>query len=153
MTALELAVLIMSGGLQMLTKGAAQILIADNDEDVLIALEHKLETGGYSTLTALNRAETWKLLSEHTVDLCVLDDYLSDKNSAEVLHQLRETGKRTLVIVTYHRFPDPRVEKQFRALGVNAFVNKGAHSELVDIVSHLLEPMKSGPRSAFDELT
>lgn len=137
----------------MSRNGAGRILIADNDEDVLIALEHTLENRGYQTVTAVNHEQTSKMLEEHNVDLCVLDDYLSDKDSIEVLSELRGAGKTPLVIVTYHRFPGPQEERQLRSLGVSAFVNKEAHSELVDIVSHLLEPRKSRPRSAFDEMT
>lgn len=91
----------------MLRDGGRRILIADNDEDVLIALEHTLENGGYQTITAVNHEQTSKLLEEHNVDLCVLDDYLSDKDSIQVLNELRGAGKKQLVIVTYHRFPGP----------------------------------------------
>jgi DNA-binding NtrC family response regulator len=128
-------------------------LIADNDEAVLIALEHTLENGGYSTTTAVNHDEARKLLSEHSFDLCVLDDYLSDTESVQVLSQLRGVGQRPLVIVTYHRFPALGYEEQLRSLGVSAFVNKGAHTELVEIVSRVLEPRKSWPHAAFDEMT
>jgi CheY-like chemotaxis protein len=62
-----------------------RILLADNDEDVLVALERTLEDGGYATATALSHAEASKLVSQGTFDLCVLDDYLSDKDSIQVL--------------------------------------------------------------------
>lgn len=137
----------------MLRDGGRRILIADNDEDVLIALEHTLENGGYQTITAVNHEQTSKLLEEHNVDLCVLDDYLSDKDSIQVLNELRGAGKKQLVIVTYHRFPGPHEERQLRSLGVSAFVNKEARSELVDIVSHLLQPMRRPARNAYDEMT
>ena len=137
----------------MLRNGGGRILIADNDEDVLIALERTLENGGYSTATAVNHDEARKLLSEHSFDLCVLDDYLSDQDSVQVLSELRSVGQRPLVIVTYHRFPALGYEEQLRSLGVSAFVNKGAHMELVEIVSHLLEPRKNWPGAAFGEMT
>jgi CheY-like chemotaxis protein len=143
----------MFGGLQMSNNGAGKILIADNDEHVLIALEHSLENGGYSTVTAVSHEETRKLLREEGFDLCVLDDYLSDRDSIQVLREVRRTGKMPLVVVTYHRFPGPREEEQLRSLGVSAFVNKEAHSELVDIVSHLLQPTSTRPRDAFEEMT
>jgi two-component system, NtrC family, response regulator GlrR len=117
-----------------------RILLADNDEDVLVALERALEDGGYATATALSHEEASKLVSRETFDLCVLDDYLSDKNSIQVLTEFRRAGMTLLVIVTYHRFPSPHDEKQLRALGVNAFVNKRAHSDLKQMVDQLLEP-------------
>jgi CheY-like chemotaxis protein len=136
----------------MVSKGQ-KILIADNDETVLIALEHILENGGYATCTALSHAEVAKLVGRENFDLCVMDDYLSDQDSVEVLAGFREAGKSPLVVVTYNRFPSPHQERQFRSLGVSAFVNKKAHRELVDIVSQLLEPMPAHPREAFEHMT
>jgi DNA-binding NtrC family response regulator len=132
-------------------RGSQKILIADNDEDVLIALEHVLETGGYATATAFSPDEAAQLLGQGGFDLCVLDDYLSEKDSVGLLAGFREVGKGPLVVVTYNRFPLPHLEKQFRMVGVSAFVNKRAHSELFDIVSQLLQPALT--RSAFDEMT
>ena len=134
-------------------KGLRRILIADNDEDVLLALERTLENGGYATVTALTLYEAAKLLAQDTFDLCVLDDYLSDRDSIQVLTEFRRAGITPLVIVTYYRFPSPHEEKQLRALGVSALVNKRAHSELARIVSQLLEPRTAHQRGAFDDMT
>jgi len=84
-----------------------RILLADNNEDVLVALERALEDGGYATTAALSHEEASKLVSRKTFDLCVLDDYLSDKNSIQVLTEFRRAGMTLLVIVTYHCFPSP----------------------------------------------
>jgi CheY-like chemotaxis protein len=130
-----------------------RILLADNDEDVLVALERTLEDRGYATATALNHAEACKLLAQARFDLCVLDDHLSDKDSIQVLTEFRRTGMRLLVVVTYHRFPSPHEQKQLRALGVNAFVNRRAHSELAQMIDQLLEPKIAPHRGAFDDMT
>jgi len=61
------------------------ILVVDNDEDVLIALERVLEEKGYATTLAVSGAEACKLLSEGSFDLLVLDDYLSDRDSVQTL--------------------------------------------------------------------
>jgi len=137
----------------MLNQVKRKVLIADNDEDVLVALEHALENGGYTTATALSQDQISKLLTEEEFDLCVLDDCLSDNDSIGVLAELQEPAKGPIVIVTYHRFPEAHQETQLRALGVRAFVNKRAHSELVDIVSRLLESRPYQSRGAFDHMT
>lgn len=137
----------------MLNQGKKKVLIADNDENVLVALEHALENSGYTTATALSQDQISKLLTEEDFDLCVLDDCLSDDDSIGVLAELQEPGKGPLVIVTYHSFPEAHQETQLRALGVRAFVNKRAHSELVDIVSMLLESRPYRSRGAFDDMT
>src|SRR5215471_2547823 len=130
-----------------------RILVADNDEDVLIALEGALEERGYATTVALSSAEVCALLDKGGFDLLILDDYLSDADSVKTLTACRSAGIRTLVVVTYHRFPSFDEEKRLRGLGVSALVNKQAHCELVEIVGHLLKPQALATRWTFDSIT
>lgn len=125
----------------MLKNGPRRILVADNDEDILVRLERVLEDSGYATTTAISYEEAARHLAQDSFHLCVLDDYLSDKDSIEVLTEMRQAGSTPLVIVTYHRFPSPREERQLRNLGVAALVNKRAYGQLAAIVSTLLQPM------------
>ena len=130
-----------------------RILVADNDEDVLVALERTLEDRGYATATALSYAEASKLLAQARFDLCVLDDYLSDKDSIQVLTEFRRAGMTPLVIVTYHRYPSSDEEQRLLSLGVAALINKRAHSELARMADRLLEPKIAGGGDAFDVMT
>lgn len=132
---------------------AGKILVADNDEDVLVALECVLEEKGYATTVALSGAETCKLLSEGSFDLLILDDYLSDRDSAQTLTECKNFGITLLVVVTYNRFPSLDEEARLRNLGVRALVNKRAHAELIAIVDHLLKPRGGGQRFAFESIT
>lgn len=132
---------------------AGTILVVDNDEDVLIALERVLEENGYATTLALSGAEARKLLSEESFDLLVLDDYLSDRDSVQTLAECRSAGVSSLVIVTYHRLPSLDEATQLRELGVRALVDKRAHLELIEIVRHLLTPRWAGQRFTFDTMT
>jgi len=121
--------------------GARKILVADNDEDILVALERILEDDGYVTTTALSGAEVCLLLSGCRFDLLVLDDYLSDNDSVQLLCECRRAGLALPpTIVTYHRVPSFEDQARLRALGVKALVNKHAHSELIGIVQGLLSP-------------
>ena len=129
------------------------ILVVDNDEDVLIAMERVLEEKGYATTLAVSGAEACKLLSEGSFDLLVLDDYLSDRDSVKTLAESRSAGISSLVIVTYHRLPSLDQGARLRELGVRALVDKRAHLELIEIVDHLLTPRWAGPRFAFDTMT
>jgi two-component system, NtrC family, nitrogen regulation response regulator NtrX len=132
---------------------AGTILVVDNDEDVLIALERVLEEKGYATTLAVSGAEASKLLSKWRFDLLVLDDYLSDRDSVQTLAECRSAGLSSLVIVTYHRLPSLDEEARLRELGVTALVNKRAHRELIEIVDHLPTPRWGGQRLAFDTMT
>lgn len=49
--------------------GLAKILIADNDEEVLVALERILEDEGYSTATAISHEDASIMLSRDSFDL------------------------------------------------------------------------------------
>lgn len=131
---------------------AGTILVVDNDEDVLIALERVLEEKGYATTLAVSGAEACKLLSEGSFDLLVLDDYLSDRDSVQTLAECRSAGISSLVIVTYHRLPSLDEEARLRELGVRALVDKRAHLALIEIVDHLLTPRWAGQRFAFDTM-
>ena len=137
----------------MPTHDAGKILVADNDEDVLVALECVLEEKGYATTVALSSAEACKMLSEGGFDLLVLDDYLSDGDSVQTLTECRSAGITLLVVVTYHRFPSCDEEARLRDLGVRALVNKHAHSELIAIVDHLLTPRGTAQRFTFETMT
>ena len=119
--------------------GRKRILVADNDVEVLIALEHALETKGYDTSVALDAKEIFWAVSQVNIDALVLDDYLSDKDSIEVLAEFRREGMTPLVIITYHRYPSPRRQQQLFSLGASALINKGAHSELARMVDCLFE--------------
>ncbi len=130
-----------------------KILVADNDENVLIALEGALEGEGYCTTLALSSAEALALLCRGGFDLLILDDYLSDADSIQTLAVCRSAGISTLAVVTYHRFPSIDLEARLRDLGVSALVNKRAHRELIEVVSYLLKPQWLAQRWAFESMT
>lgn len=124
----------------MAAQRSRKVLIADNDEDVLLALEWTLESEGYDTVVALNDDEVRQILIHNACDLLVLDDYLSEKDSSQVLADLTRAGIKPMVVITYHRFPSLDKRQSLQALGVSAFISKQAYSELAHIVRYLLEP-------------
>jgi DNA-binding response OmpR family regulator len=126
----------------MLKNGSKKILIADNDEVILIALEHTLETEGYDTAVALSAEEIFWMLSRANFDLVVLDDYLSDKDSFEILARFQQAEIRPAVVVTHHRYPAQEEQERLRSLGASAFVSKRAHADLTHIIRFLLQPQK-----------
>src|SRR6201987_6272177 len=67
-----------------------RILIVDDDEDVLIALERLLEGEGYATATAWSGREALALSKASRFDLLLVDERLGDVEAAtlwEGLHQ------------------------------------------------------------------
>ncbi|MBZ5688739.1 MAG: response regulator [Acidobacteriia bacterium] len=118
----------------------AEILIVDNDEDVLVNLERVLEDQGYPTATAINYEQAFTQLSQRTFDLLILDDYLSDRDSIQVMVDLRcsEVVPR-FVVVTYHRCPSRGEQARLQVLGVRALINKLAHDDLTQAVRAMLD--------------
>ena len=55
-----------------------RILIVDDDQDVLIALEHALEDEGYRTATAWSAEEALALSETSQFDLLLVDEHLAD---------------------------------------------------------------------------
>ncbi|HTR65442.1 MAG TPA: response regulator [Terriglobales bacterium] len=116
-----------------------KILIADNDEQVLLSLERTLEDEGYATTLTLSGGEAIRTLSYDTYDLLVLDDCLSDFHCLQVLARCQAAGTRPPVVVTYNRFPSLAERSQLRSLGVNILVNKRDQHELLLTVRYMLE--------------
>ena len=129
--------------------GLAKMLIADNDEEVLVALERILEDEGYSTATAISHEDASRMLSRDSFDLIILDDYLSDKDSIQFLKELQRSGVMSLVIVTYHRYPSRDDQARLLSLEVSALINKHAYPALVRGVHRLLYPYAARYRDGF----
>jgi CheY-like chemotaxis protein len=67
-----------------------KILIVDDDEDVLIRLEHTLEVEGYSTATAWSGREALSLAQTANFDLLLVDEHLNDLEFTVVAEKLKE---------------------------------------------------------------
>jgi len=137
----------------MSRNGLAKILIADNDEEILLGLERALEDEGYSTATAISHGDASKMLSRETFDLIILDDYLSDKDATQLLTELQGSDVAPLVIVTYHRYPSRDDQARLLSLGVCALIDKHAYSVLVRKVDRLLCPYAARYGDEFENIT
>ncbi len=100
-----------------------QILIVDDDEHVLIALEGLLEDEAYHTTTAWSGEEALRWLKSKPFDLVLLDDCLPDMNSSDILRNIQGMGIRPLVIVMQAR-PLPGALSRFGSLGACAVIGK-----------------------------
>jgi CheY-like chemotaxis protein len=117
-----------------------RFLMVDNDEDVLVNLKRVLEDEGYTTATAVNYEQRLTLLSQHPFDLLVLDDRLSDRDSIEVVVDLRSSELvPPFVVVTYHWRPSRGEQARLWVLGVSALIHKLAHDELTRTVRAMLD--------------
>lgn len=66
------------------------ILIVDDDERVLIDLQHALEGEGYTTVTAWSGAEALRLSGVEKFHLFLVDDHLHDVSSPALAQRLQQ---------------------------------------------------------------
>lgn len=74
----------------------ARILIVDDDEQVLIALERILEGEGYCTTTAWSGQEALSLLGKSEFDLLLIDEHLPGLESGNLFRDLQQARPNTL---------------------------------------------------------
>ncbi len=101
-----------------------QVLLVDNEEDVLLLLEHALETEGYETTTAWSGRQALELLARRNFDLVVLDDHLSDFDAEQLLDWLAVTQRSVPVIVTQNPGQTAQAAERYLSLGASAVVFK-----------------------------
>ena len=78
-----------------------RILIVDDDEAALIALERLLEEEGYSTATAWGGKEALDLSDRGTFDLLLVDEHGADSNFDALLAELRVRQPGALPLVMH----------------------------------------------------
>jgi CheY-like chemotaxis protein len=115
-----------------------RVLIVDDDEGILILLEHLLEDAGYDTTTAWTGHDAVRLLAESSFDLVLLDDYLSDISSEEVLRQLGKSGGSAPVLLLQSGTLPDELAVKYARLGVRFFISKHSPKEVAGLVDDYL---------------
>ena len=105
-----------------------RILVIDDDEQVLIAMECLLENEGYETTLAWSGQEGLSLLRSKGFDLVLLDDYLRDIEHEEIFNAIRGMEVQPLVILTESALL-PETRRHFIDLGATAIVGKWSPGE------------------------
>jgi DNA-binding response OmpR family regulator len=118
----------------MYSGNRVRCLIADNDENVLINLEHALEEAGFAVTTAWSGGEALKRLWSSTYDVLVLDDFLSDMSGIDVLQWVMALKCPPLVLVTTHIVPPFPMIDEFLRAGAAAVVRKCDTEAIVNYV-------------------
>jgi len=77
----------------------AEILIIEDEESILMALEDDLTLEGYTVTTASDGETGFKLASEKCFDLLILDIMLPGMNGFDVCRKLRQTGVTTPILM------------------------------------------------------
>lgn len=119
-----------------------RILIADDEPNIVVALEFLLQQSGFEVRVARNGEEALDLLEACTPDLVLLDVMMPKKNGYEVCARIRERPdwRHIKVIMLSAKGRDAEVNKGL-AIGADLYVTKPFSTrELMAKIKGLLDP-------------
>lgn len=102
----------------------SRVLIVDNNEDVLNALDKLLRGEGLDTRTTWSGHEALALMQSHPFDVLLVDDYLADLHVAEFLKRVKLQARQPAVVVMQKSPPVPTDVRRYGSLGASAVVDK-----------------------------
>jgi DNA-binding response OmpR family regulator len=119
---------------------AKKILIADDEPNIVMALEFLMQNGGYEVRTVADGEQALSELAEFRPDLVLLDVMMPKRNGYEICQWIRVTPAlaRTKVLMLTAKGRDVDVEKGL-GVGADAYVTKPfATKDLVARVREML---------------
>ena len=119
---------------------ASRVLIADDEPNIVTALEFLMKQQGYETRVARDGEEALAEVESFRPDLVLLDVMLPRRDGFEVCQKLRADGWTDLrIVMLTAKGRDIEIEKGL-ALGADAYVTKPfSTGELVERVAGMLE--------------
>jgi DNA-binding response OmpR family regulator len=119
---------------------AKKILIADDEPNIVTALEFLLSRAGFELCIVRDGEAALKAIAEFQPDLVLLDVMMPLRNGFEVCQMIRENAawRQVKVVMLTAKGRDTEVSKGL-ALGADAYVSKPfSTKDLVDRVKELL---------------
>jgi DNA-binding response OmpR family regulator len=123
-----------------------KILIADDEPNIVSAIEFLLQQSGYEVRVARNGEEALRLVEAAVPDLVVLDVMMPLKSGYEVCRRIRERtdARHVKIVMLSAKGRDPEVNKGL-SMGADLYVTKPFSTrELMAKIRGLLED-DSGP--------
>lgn len=119
-----------------------RILIADDEPNIIVALEFLLQRNGYQVHIARNGEEALKLVETCNPDLVLLDVMMPLRSGYEVCKRIRDRAewRHMKIVMLSAKGRDAEVFKGM-ALGADLYITKPFSTrELIDKIKALLEP-------------
>ncbi len=101
----------------------ADILIVDDNEIAIIAVDRLLSKEGYNVIPASNGKEALRLLEQFTFDLMVTDLEMPFVTGFDLIRHVKATQSEMPVIVVSSR-SDERSKMECYKLGVETYLDK-----------------------------
>src|SRR6185369_3911341 len=117
-----------------------QVLIADDEPNIVVALEYLLQRNGYEVSIARNGDEALKLIEQNRPDLVLLDVMMPLRSGYEVCRVVREREdwKHIKIVVLTAKGRAADTEKEL-ALGADLYVTKPfSNREMIAKINGLL---------------
>ena len=122
-----------------------RLLLAEDDQDLVVTLKRDLEFAGYAVDLADNGIDAEHLGNENIYDIAVLDIGLPERNGIDVLKNWRNAGNRLPVIVLTARNAWHERVDGFNA-GADDYLGKPFHvEELLARITALLHRSMQQP--------
>ena len=121
-------------------KVAKQILIADDEPNIVTALEFLLQRHGYEVHVARNGDEALRLIEQHQPDLVLLDVMMPQRSGYDVCQRVREREdwRHIKIVILSAKGRDVEVNKGM-SLGADLYITKPFSTrELVAKIDGLL---------------
>ena len=117
-----------------------KILVADDEPNIVVALEYLLQHNGYEVHVARDGDEALKQIEAHVPDLVLLDIMMPLRSGYEVCKRIREQPewRHIKIVMLSAKGRDAEVNKGMAA-GADLYVTKPFSTrELVDKINGLL---------------
>jgi DNA-binding response OmpR family regulator len=117
-----------------------KILVADDEPNIVAALEFLLQRNGFEVKVARNGEEALQLVESQSPDLVLLDVMMPVRSGYEVCRRIRERAEwgHIKIIMLSAKGRDAEVEKGM-ALGADLYITKPFSTrDLIDKVKALL---------------
>jgi|ERR1041384_7881576 DNA-binding response OmpR family regulator len=121
------------------------ILVADDDENIVAGLTHRLQANRYRVITAFDGAEALKLALTQKPDLLLLDVWMPTGLGLSVVQRLEKLGRDIPVIfLTASRLP--KLRRAAENVGAAAYFEKPYDPEvLMQAIEAILDLNASTP--------
>ena len=117
-----------------------KVLIADDEPNIVAALEYLLQRNGYVVHVARNGDEALTLIEQHQPDLVLLDVMMPQRSGYDVCQRVREREdwRHIKIVMLSAKGRDVEVNKGM-SLGADLYITKPfSTSELVARINDLL---------------
>jgi two-component system response regulator VicR len=127
------AALLIVKGMDAVVKIKYTILVVDDDEDLLVLMQHSLIQEGYDPIFAPNAKAVMEIISQRAPDLVLLDINMNGVNGADICKQIK-SGPITSRIPVVMFSANKKIETIMKECGADAFLRKPFETGKLKIV-------------------